>query len=112
MKNNFKQWMVDQYTHNELADIANHGCAGGVGGMIYYTETANLYKRFSEELHEIVAEYHDSVGQWPNYVADEMGDFVRFANAMVWFCAEWVAHEVTQGEYKPETEETEGAEND
>lgn len=109
MKNQFKQWMIETYSHNEMADMANHGCAGGVGGMIYYTETANLYKRFSEELHEIVAEYHDAVGQWPNYVADEMGDFVRFANAMVWFCAEWVANEETHGEYITETE---GAEND
>lgn len=109
MTNAFSQWMKETYSHNEMADMANHGCAGGVGGMIYYTETANLYKRFSEELHEIVAEYHDQVGQWPDYVADELGDFVRFANAMVWFCAEWVANEETRGEYQ---EETEGAEND
>lgn len=113
MKNSFQQWMVETYSHNEMADMANHGCAGGVGGMIYYTETANLYKRFAEELHEIVAEYHEQVGQWPSYVSDELGDFVRFANVMVWFCAEWVANEETRGEYKTEeTEETEGANND
>lgn len=107
--NQFKQWMIDNYDHNELADIANHGCTGGVGGMIYYTETVALYKRFADDLHAIVAEYHDAVGEWPRYVTDELGDFTRFANAIVWFAAEWVAHELTQGEYIEETnEELEG----
>ena len=103
----FKQWMTDNYSHNELADIANHGCSGGVSGMIYYTETANLYKRFGDDLHEILAEYHDAVGQMPAYVTDELGDFVRFSNAVVWFAAEWVAQSLTQGEYIDETEVTE-----
>jgi len=99
MENAFKQWMVDNYSHNEMADIANHGCSGGVGGMIYYTETELLYKRFNEALHEIVGNYHDAVGLYPNYVTDELGDYVRFANAIVWFCAEWVSHEITSGLY-------------
>lgn len=97
--NAFKTWMTDNYEHNELADIANHGCSGGVGGMIYYTETEALYKRFAEDLHCVLAEYHDEVGEMPDYVTSELGDFVRFANAVVWFAAEWVAKEITQGEY-------------
>jgi hypothetical protein len=103
--NQFKQWMIDNFEHNELADIANHGCSGGVSGMIYYTETAALYKRFSDDLHQIVEEYRDATGENPRYVSDELGDFVRFANAMVWFAAEWIAHELTQGEYIEETAE-------
>lgn len=103
--NQFKQWMIDNYEHNQLADIANHGCCGGVNGMIYYTETAALYKRFSDELHSIIEEYRDATGENPRYVTDELGDFVRFANAVVWFAAEWIAHELTQGEYIEETTE-------
>lgn len=101
----FKQWMIDNYSHNELADIANHGCSGGVGGMIYYTETEALYKRFAEDLHSILAEYHDATGENPRYVMDELCDYVRFFNAVVWFAAEWVAQSITQGEYIEETEE-------
>ena len=101
----FKQWMIDNYSHNELADIANHGCSGGVCGMIYYTETADLYKRFAEGLHAVLAEYKDEVGQMPAYVIDELGDDVRFANAVVWFAAEWIARELTQGEYIEEQTE-------
>ena len=39
MKNDFTQWLSDNYDQNSLADMANHGCTGGVSGMIYYTET-------------------------------------------------------------------------
>ena len=101
----FKQWMLDNYSHNELADMANHGCSGGVGGMTYYTETEALYKRFADDLHLILAEYHDATGENPRYVTEELGDYTRFANAVVWFAAEWIAHELTQGEYQKETTE-------
>lgn len=103
MENQFKQWMIDNYEHNELADMANHGCSGGVGGMIYYKETFDLYQKFSASLHETLNEYKDATGEWPKYVTDELGDDVRFANALVWFAAEWIAHELTQGEYVEET---------
>lgn len=94
MTNAFKQWMIETYETEELRDIAEHGCAGGVGCMIYYTETVALYKRFSEELHEIVGTYQSDTGTLPKYITDELGDFVRFANAVVWFCAEYVAYEL------------------
>ena len=42
----------------------------------------------------------------PSNVIEELGDDVRFANAMVWFGAEYVAWSVTQGEYIEETEVT------
>lgn len=102
MENKFKQWLVDNYEQNTLADMANHGCAGGIGGLIYYTETKAVYRQFAEDLHEILNEYRDQVGEWPDYVTSELGDFVRFANAVVWFCAEFMAQELTQGIYEDE----------
>lgn len=103
---NFKQWMIDNYSHNELADIANHGCSGGVSGMIYYTETEALYKRFAEDMHAIVAEYKDHTGELPSYILNDLDNYQSFANALVWLGAEWVAHEVTGGEYIDENEVT------
>jgi hypothetical protein len=99
MENEFKTWLKDNYSHNELADIANHGCSGGVGGMIYYRETEAIYKKFSFDLHEILEEYRDNVGTFPDYVISELGNSHSFANAVVWICAEMVAQEITQGEY-------------
>jgi hypothetical protein len=99
MENTFRQWLQDNYSHNELADIANHGCSGGVSGMIYYTETNDLYKKHSESLHETLSQYKDAVGVFPEYVTDELHDDTRFFNAVVWFAAEWLAQNLTQGEY-------------
>lgn len=102
MKNDFTQWLEDNYDQNTLADMANHGCAGGVGGMIYYTETEAIYRRFSSDLHEILGNYREQVGEWPDYVSKELDDFSCFANAIVWFCAEFIAQELTQGIYEDE----------
>lgn len=104
MENQFKQWMIENYSHNELADIANHGCTGGVCGMIYYKETYSLYQKFSASLHEALQEYKEICGEFPSYVLDELGDDVRFANALVWFVSEFFANEITQGEYITEKE--------
>ena len=102
MKNDFTQWLSDNYDQNSLADMANHGCTGGVSGMIYYTETEAIYKRFATELHEILEDYREQVGEYPDYVIKELGHFQSFANAVLWFCAEFVAQELTQGIYEDE----------
>lgn len=102
MENTFKQWLLDNYDHNTLADMANHGCTGGIGGLIYYKETCALYDQFKESLHSTLNDYKDATGEWPQYVVDELGDDVCFANALVWFAAEWIAQNITQGEYVEE----------
>lgn len=102
MENEFKTWLKDNYSQNELADIANHGCSGGVGGMIYYNQTEGIYKKYTQELHDILAEYKDNVGNYPDYVIDELGHFSSFANAVVWLCSEMVAQELTSGIYENE----------
>lgn len=105
MENAFKQWMVDNYSHNEMADIANHGCTGGVSGMIYYTETEKIYKQFAHELHEIIAEYKDQTGEFPSYIVNDLDNYPLFMNSMVWLGAEWVAHDITGGIYQDDNVE-------
>ena len=101
---NFKKWLTTEYSHNQLADIANHGCSGGVSGMIYYDECKRLYSEYCGDIHEIMDEYCDATGEeFPQYVAKELNSFGTFACAALWFATEWVAHEVTQGEYVEET---------
>ena len=91
----FKQWMKDTYDRQELEDIAQNGCVGGVSGMIYYTETCALYDKHAEELHEVVYNFEQECGEQPQYIVEELGDMVRFKNAMVWFAAELYAQEMT-----------------
>ena len=101
--NRFAAYMQDNYSHNELADICNHGCVSGcASGMIYYSETTTLFDQYRDDLFEIMADYQDSMGETdtlPDYVQKNSGTFSTFANAVVWFCAESVALYATDGSY-------------
>ena len=109
--NNFKSYMLENYTHNEMADIALHGCQSGcASGMIYYTETTALFDKYRDDLFDIMASQQEEMGYTdtlPDYVQKNSGTFATFANSVVWFCAEAVAYNETQGEYVNEQEEDE-----
>lgn len=105
MSNTFKQHMVDTYSHNELADMANHGANTGHHGLIWTNDIISLYTHHSEALHGILAEYKDATGEFPAYVIQFLDDVDQFQSAVVYFAAEWVANEITQGEYIEESEE-------
>ena len=97
--NEFKQYLIDNYDHNTLADIARYGCSGGVAGLIYYEETSALYRKFAHALHGAVSEYKIVTGELPQFIVQEVDHFESFSNQMVWFAAEWFAQEITRGEY-------------
>jgi hypothetical protein len=98
MSNTFKQWMKDNYDINELQDIAEHGCVSGVSGMIYYSETCKIYDQYAEELHDMIYQYEQDMGEMPQYIVNELGCLTGFKNAVVWFCAEVLAQEMTNEE--------------
>lgn len=104
MSNTFKQHMANTYSHNEMADMANHGANTGHHGLIWTTDLVALYDKHAEALHDIVADYNDATGEtgFPAYVSQFADDYEQFAGAMVYFAAEWVAYELTQGEYQEE----------
>ena len=93
--NSFKEFMENTYDQDDLKAIAEHGCANyAPHGMIYYTETASLYNEFSGDLHKIIDEYKENFGEFPQYIIDNLGDSGQFFNAVVWFCAEYLAQEM------------------
>lgn len=107
--NSFKIYITENYSHNELADIANHGCSGGVSGLIYYNELISLYQKYMADIHEIVGEYMDETGgdQMPEFITKELAHAGGFASAIVWFAVEYIAYNKTQGEYLELVEEAE-----
>ena len=96
--NDFKQWLLDYHTHNEIVNMARHRF-GGVSRMIYFEETSDLYAKFADSIHDAVREYKDATGEFPLCIVQDFDNFKSFCNTMVWFAAEWFAHEITQGEY-------------
>ena len=97
-KQTYKQWLKDTYDREELNDMAAMGCQGGFGGMIYYSETCDLYDKHAEELHDLVYNYEQDTGEMPQYIVEQLGCMTGFKNAMVWFAAEYYAHEMTNEE--------------
>lgn len=92
----FKQFM-SEYDADTLQSIATHGCASAcVGGMIYYTETSELYDKYADELHEQVQQHANNVGEFPTYILDNMDTSATFKNAMVWFVAELYTQEMSE----------------
>ena len=37
-----------------VSDIAKHGCVGGIGGLVYYSETASFYDEHEDEIWTIL----------------------------------------------------------
>lgn len=96
MEKTFKQWMIDQYDQEELYTITEHGCISGcAGGLIYYSETCDLYDKHAEELHGALSNYEQEFGQWPDFVVKNLGSANGFKNSVVWFVAELYAYELT-----------------
>jgi hypothetical protein len=102
---NFRKFVTSNYSYNELADIANYGCQGGVHGLIYYKELRDLYGEYASDIHDIVGEWRESGGEGvPEFIAEHLGCFDMFVSHMVWFAVEWVAFEETDGQYEVEEE--------
>lgn len=99
-----KQYLIDNYTHNELADVAIHGCSGGFGDFIYYCDTVRHFEQFKDDCFDIINAYNEMTGEkgFPQYIQDNMSDYAHFANAMIWFSVEWIADDITAGEYLEE----------
>jgi hypothetical protein len=36
---------------DEIKDVANYGCAGGVNGFIYYSETSKFFDEHEDEIY-------------------------------------------------------------
>ena len=101
----FKEWMLNQFTHNELADLCRCGAQGGFSGLIYYHETTALYERYHRDIwhmlnqdaedygfrspHELIATFRGM----EDVYSDE-----QYKNLLVWYAAERIAREVTENE--------------
>lgn len=92
----FKDWLNNQYSSDELLEIAQHGCVSGCAhGMIYYSETSALYQEFADDIHEIVGDYVDSLGEMPSPLLESINSAVNFQNNMVWLATEILAYDLT-----------------
>jgi len=104
--------MKNQFSHNELADLSNYGAVNGYGGLIYYHETTALYNRYHDEIWDMLEEDRQSFGMknCSDVIAsfngaDDVASDEQYKNLLVWYAAERIAYEITQGEYLDEDDE-------
>jgi hypothetical protein len=89
---------IKEYDIEDIRTMAEHGCSGGISGMIYYTETSEIYEQYADELHDLVSRLAEEFGAFPAYIAENIDTPATFKNAMVWLCAELVAQELSTEE--------------
>ena len=90
-----------EYEKQELgliSDIAKHGCAGGVSGLIYYSETSSFYDQHEGEIWQVLKDTADAAGiknglQLYNICKDP-SSLELLKNDLVWFAVEVCAQEL------------------
>ena len=81
-----------------ISDIAKHGCAGGIGGLIYYNETSAFYDDHETEIWTILSDEADAAGIANGLmlynICKNPDDLTTLKNDLVWFAVEVAAREL------------------
>ena len=96
---NITEWMKKHFEHKEdIADIAKHGCSGGVGGLIYYNETTKFYDEHVTEIWEMLVDAAEEEGQTlmekVYSLTKDQESYRTFRNQLVWWAVEVRAQEL------------------
>ena len=72
----------------EIKDVANHGCEGGVSDFIYYSETREFFNEYEEEIEQEL--YYIYGDDWFREIAclPSITDTIQFKNHCVWVIVE------------------------
>jgi hypothetical protein len=102
-----KQWLVLEEKREVLLikDIAEHGCEGGVTGLIYYWETTKFHDEHEDEIWSIVSRFAVDSGQtimeYISGVAKDAGDLKQLKWSLVWLAVESVAQDLHEERQAP-----------
>jgi hypothetical protein len=114
----FKEWMLTQFEHNEFADLCNHGAQNGFSGLTYYSETTVLYNQYHDDIWNMLEEDREAFGMdtcseliASFHGAKDVGSEEQHKNLLIWYAAERIAFEITQGEYLDEDGEDDGSDD-
>ena len=81
-----------------IKDIATHGCAGGVAGITYYSDTSEFYDTFHLEIWLMIGDHAADAGQktgvFLSTVVKDASSRAEFKNALVWWAVEVRAQEL------------------
>ena len=102
-----KQWLVlgEKEERFLIKDIAEHGCEGGVAGLIYYWETTAFHDEHEKEIWDIVQRFAEDSGQtimqYLAIVAKDAGSLDQLRCTLVWLAVESVAQDLDEERQTP-----------
>ena len=100
-----KEWLLTQEKEEGrgstlVKDVANHGCQGGVPGIIYYKDTLPFYQHHEEEIWQLLEDYAEQEGlklvDKMAQVCKDAGSLRTVKNTLVWWAVEVRAQELLQ----------------
>ena len=97
-----REWLLagEAQKHFLIKDIAEHGCEGGVSGLIYYTETARFHDDNESEIWDIISRFAEDSGQtlmqYLSVVAKDARTLNGLKNSLVWIAVEAVAQDIDE----------------
>ena len=95
-----KEWLYQQEAADALLikDVAEHGCSGGVGGLIYYRETVQFHDDHEEEIWDLLYDHARDEGlklmDLVARIAKDAGSITQLQNQLVWYAVEVRAQEI------------------
>jgi hypothetical protein len=94
----FESWMRRHFDRGQLSDMVKHGVQGGFPGLIYYSETTALYRKFQDEiwenLYEDSTDYGCNILELINNMNGTVDSSDTFENLLVWYMAEKTANNI------------------
>lgn len=72
----------------EVKDVANYGCAGGVSGFIYTYETRKFFNKYEPEIEEALEEIYGDYWFLEIAKLKAVDDTRTFKNLCVWIVVE------------------------
>lgn len=89
-----------EWSNEDFEQVAKTGCQGGVGSLIYYTETNSIYEQHKDEIWAIAEQMADDMGVTTiELVASFSNSNVincsnTFNQVLVWFAVETICQQV------------------
>ena len=89
-----KDWLIEGEKDESflISDIAKHGCAGGIGGLIYYNETTAFYDDHEDEVWQELSDAADAAGILNGLmlynICKDPSSLRTLKNDLVWFAVE------------------------
>ena len=96
-----KEWLKEGELNEQflISDIAQHGCEGGVAGLIYYDDSVSFYNKHEEEIWEYLNEAADAAGETiGSLLPKNVVTPTSFKNWCAWFAVESAAQDLADGQ--------------